>query len=475
MTLDGINIQDNYIRSDSLDYTPNLLLMSQVGEFTTTTQNAGPQAGLGSSQVSMVTPSGTNNWHGEGFWYYRAGALSANDWFNDANGIAKPNLVQNQGGGKIAGPMIKDKLFIFGAYELYRLRQQSPTNTVVLTSAARNGIFQWRATPTGPVQCARIVAISSVALPTGCSDLTSSGAPSIDPYIANNLLTRVPTTINNTSIGDGLNTGGYSFNQRDDRTRDNTSIRLDWNPAAHHSFSGTYAWNHDTFDRPGFGLSIQNTYDPVPSVYNNDKANFLSTAWRWSPTSNFTNEVRFGFNLAPINFLTRQKFGAFTVDGTLFNNPDQNEFPSSRKDSHLVVAGQCELVARESHVWFWNTGAAGHDICAELREHHPQPDHRRYGFSNSALGSGNFSSPGGISDADLATANQLLSSLAGLIGSGIANVQRNQPHFRLRSGRARHAEFPLQRLVAICGRFLENAQKPHAHVWSSLGVLQPIQ
>ena len=71
LTLDGINIQDNYIRSDSLDYTPNLLLMSQVGEFTTTTQNAGPQAGLGSSQVSMVTPSGTNNWHGEGFWYYR--------------------------------------------------------------------------------------------------------------------------------------------------------------------------------------------------------------------------------------------------------------------------------------------------------------------------------------------------------------------------------------------------------------------
>jgi hypothetical protein len=50
VTLDGINIQDNYIRSDSLDYTPNLLVMSQVGEFTTTTQNAGPQAGLGSSQ-----------------------------------------------------------------------------------------------------------------------------------------------------------------------------------------------------------------------------------------------------------------------------------------------------------------------------------------------------------------------------------------------------------------------------------------
>jgi hypothetical protein len=64
VTLDGINIQDNYIRSASLDYTPNYLVMSQVQEFTTTTQNAGPQAGIGSSQVSVVTPSGTNNWHG---------------------------------------------------------------------------------------------------------------------------------------------------------------------------------------------------------------------------------------------------------------------------------------------------------------------------------------------------------------------------------------------------------------------------
>ena len=144
ITLDGINIQDNYIRSESLDYTPNLLLMSQVGEFTTTTQNAGPQAGLGSSQVSMVTPSGTNNWHGEGFWYYKTGAWAANDWFNDANGIAKPNLLQNQAGGDIGGPVIKNKLFIYGAYELYRLKHQVPTDTTVLTRSARNGIFKWR-------------------------------------------------------------------------------------------------------------------------------------------------------------------------------------------------------------------------------------------------------------------------------------------------------------------------------------------
>ena len=119
--------------------------MSQVGEFTTTTQNAGPQAGLGSSQVSVVTPSGTNNWHGEGFWYYRTEMLAANDWFNDANGIGKPNLLQNQGGGDVGGPIVKDKLFVYGTYELFRRRQQIPTNTTVLTSSARSGVFKFAA------------------------------------------------------------------------------------------------------------------------------------------------------------------------------------------------------------------------------------------------------------------------------------------------------------------------------------------
>ncbi len=414
VTLDGINIQDNYIRSASLDYTPNLLVMSQVGEFTTTTQNAGPQAGLGSSQVSMVTPSGTNNWHGEGFWDYRSGAFAANDWFNDANGIAKPNLLQNQAGGKIAGPVIKDKLFIYGSYELYRLRQQVPTDTTVLTGPARNGIFRWMDTTTpSQIQCARVVVIPGVALPGGCSDLTSGGSPSLDPAIAS-MLAQVPTTINNTSIGDGLNTAGYSFNQRDDRTRDNTSVRVDWNPAAHHSFSGTYAWNRDLLDRPGSSLGLPNTYTAVPVAYNSDKENFLSAAWRWTPTSNFTNEVRFGFDLAPINFLTNQKFGAFTVSNTLFNNPNQNEFPSSRK-VHTWAWQDNASWSRGNHTLNFGIQVQRVTVFAQ-NSYNTVPklnlDYTQSG--NSSLQSSNFNN---ISDAAVTTANQLASTLGGLVGS----------------------------------------------------------
>ena len=412
VTLDGINIQDNYIRSNTLDYTPNYLVMSQVQEFTTTTQNAGPQAGTGSSQVSVVTPSGTNNWHGEGFWYYRSDKLAANDWFNDANGVGKPNLLQNQGGGDVGGPVMKDKLFVYGAYELLRRRQQLSTDTTVLTSPARSGIFQWQADCTVSTCPSGVTpgSLQSVNL------LTLKGV-SVDPFIAN-LLTRVPTTINNASIGDGLNTGGYLFNQRNDDTRDNTSIRLDWNASAHHSFSGTYAWNREVLDRPGAGLGLTNTFDAVPPNFNNDRENFVSTAWHWSPTSNFTNEVRFGFDLAPINFLTKQNFGAFTVSGTLFNNPDQNEFPSSRK-THTWSWQDNASWSKGNHILNFGMQVQRVTIFAE-NSFNTIPDlNLDYTQSTNPniLGPGDFSSQGGISSANLATANQLLATLGGLVGS----------------------------------------------------------
>jgi hypothetical protein len=407
VTLDGINIQDNFIRSGSLDYTPNFLLMGQVGEFTTTTQNAGPQAGLGSSQVSVVTPSGTNNWHGEGFWYYRSGALAANDWFNDANGIGKPNLLQNQAGGDVGGPIIKDKLFVYGAYELYRRRQQLPTNTTVLTNSARSGVFQWRATGSSSVPAGSLESLN----------LLTKKNVSIDPFIAS-MLARVPTTINNPGIGDGLNTSGYSFNQQDNRTRDNTSIRLDWDPAPRHSFSATYAWNRDLPDRPGAGLGIANTYDAVPAAYNDDKENFLSTAWRWSPSSNFTNEVRFGFDLAPINFLTTQRFGSFTVSNTLFNNPDNNEFPQGRKP-HTWSWQDNASWARSNHILAFGMQVQRVTIYSS-NSANTIPD-LNLDYTQSAnsnlLGSGDFSSQGGISTADLDTANRLLSTLGGFVGA----------------------------------------------------------
>src|SRR5581483_3275569 len=80
MTLDGINIQDNYIRDNALDFTPNKLLIGQVRQLTLVTSNQNSAAPDGAAQVALETPSGGNQLHGEGVWYNRNSAVSANDW-----------------------------------------------------------------------------------------------------------------------------------------------------------------------------------------------------------------------------------------------------------------------------------------------------------------------------------------------------------------------------------------------------------
>src|SRR5262249_15965012 len=71
------------------------------------------EAGRGSGQVQMVTRSGTNQYRGSLFWTNRNSALDASNWFNNFNGVAKNYENRNQFGGRIAGPIIKNKTFFF--------------------------------------------------------------------------------------------------------------------------------------------------------------------------------------------------------------------------------------------------------------------------------------------------------------------------------------------------------------------------
>jgi hypothetical protein len=64
VTIDGVNIQDNFIRSNAVDFLPNLLLLDQVAEFTVSTSNTNAALGSGAAQVTFNTPSGTNELHG---------------------------------------------------------------------------------------------------------------------------------------------------------------------------------------------------------------------------------------------------------------------------------------------------------------------------------------------------------------------------------------------------------------------------
>ena len=63
--------------------------------------------------VSIVTKSGTNNWHGDVFEFLRNGALNSKDYFTRLT----DQIHRNQFGGSLGGPLVKDKLFVFGNYQ----------------------------------------------------------------------------------------------------------------------------------------------------------------------------------------------------------------------------------------------------------------------------------------------------------------------------------------------------------------------
>ncbi|HVO60644.1 MAG TPA: TonB-dependent receptor [Terriglobales bacterium] len=122
--------------TDAFGGMSNLVSLDALQEFRIQTSTFAPEYGrTPGGQVSVVTKSGTNDFHGTAFEYFRNDALDANNWFADNQGLKKPELRQNDFGGVLGGPILKDKLFFFASYEGLRVRQPQVANTYEPTLA----------------------------------------------------------------------------------------------------------------------------------------------------------------------------------------------------------------------------------------------------------------------------------------------------------------------------------------------------
>jgi hypothetical protein len=132
-TLDGADNEDPFFNTPSVVPNPDAL-----DQFSMKTSNYGAQEGRGSgSQMNAITKSGTNHFHGALFEYLRNDAMDAKGYFA---GPVKSPLRRNQFGGTIGGPILKDRLFFFFAYQGTR-QTSSPNaiNLVVPSAAERTG------------------------------------------------------------------------------------------------------------------------------------------------------------------------------------------------------------------------------------------------------------------------------------------------------------------------------------------------
>lgn len=141
----------------NLDGSPNLAYDGQVAftppssatrEFKVQTNSFDAQMGFtAGATVSVATKSGTNKFHGEGYFYDRDKSRTANNFFNNRAGIERPERKYNRYGAQINGPIFKDRTFFMFAYERQKDNVAQTTTYTVPTMLMRQGNFSELAYP----------------------------------------------------------------------------------------------------------------------------------------------------------------------------------------------------------------------------------------------------------------------------------------------------------------------------------------
>ena len=117
-----------------------LLGVEAVREYNVIQHTYGAEYGKrAGAQVTVVSSSGTNQWHGDAFEYLRNSALDARNFFDDT--IGAPPFKRNQFGGALGGPLRKNKMFVFGNYEGFRERLAVSSVAFVPDALARQGLM----------------------------------------------------------------------------------------------------------------------------------------------------------------------------------------------------------------------------------------------------------------------------------------------------------------------------------------------
>jgi hypothetical protein len=290
ITLDGMDDNDQI---NGTAFTGVLrATLDSTEEFRVTTSNGTADSGRSSgAQVSILTKSGTNKYHGALYEYYRPTNTVANDWFNKYAqlSLGQPNIpqkyVMNTFGGSVGGPIKKDKLFFFFNYE----GQRKAISQVVTRTLPTAPFYQGQLGYLDVNGNAKWLSASDVtALDSDCATNVACGPNQNvldywNPLKVAGIFGTAPT------VGDGLNSAGYIFASPSPATL-NTSIgKIDYNlsPSQHLFVRGNL--QKDTL------AGTENLPGQPAATIHEDNTKGLAVGHTWTPTSNIVNDIRYGF------------------------------------------------------------------------------------------------------------------------------------------------------------------------------------
>jgi hypothetical protein len=304
ITLDGVDNNDQIF-----GYAFNGALRStrdSVEEFRVTTTNANADAGRSSGgQVSLVTKSGTNAFHGSAYEFYR-GTGPSNNWFNKQSQLGSdlPNIpakiLQNTYGASLGLPIKKNKLFFFGAYEGFKQASSivvgQTVPSIIGGGGLRSGNVTYQTCGVGnSINCA-----SPTLLTLTPADIATLDQRSQDPTCATTICPAPETNAaavayfnefpvsNSNGAGDLLNTGGYTFTSPAPIHQITNIARIDWNPTPRQT---VFVRGNLQSDNQATSLQFPGL-PPASNIFGNNKG--IAAGHTWSINDRMTNNLRYG-------------------------------------------------------------------------------------------------------------------------------------------------------------------------------------
>jgi hypothetical protein len=339
ITLDGVDVNE---QQNGLDVVTNQafssvlrVLRDSTQEFRVVTTNPNADTGRSSgAQVSLITKSGTNNWHGSLFHFHRNTVTTSNDFFNNKAGrflptdpqvisgtatagdpkLPRPPLLRNFFGGSVGGPLKENRAFFFFAYEGLREATSTGGLQIVPLPHVGQGIIRYRTasgasdpscpagTPSG-FRCLTAAQINNAYI------AANGVTPGVNPNALAFLTDKTQRYVaNDTTVGDGINTGGFRFNAPTPTTQDTYLLKLDFNLTDSQTL-----FVRGNYQQDNIGQAPAFPDTPAPSIWYHPKGFALGHSWTLS--NRLVNRFTYG--------LTR---AAFTRQGDQDGNNIQFRF-----------------------------------------------------------------------------------------------------------------------------------------------------
>ena len=252
------------------------------------------KGGTAAMDIGFLTKRGTNKFHGQLYEDYRSDALNANGWVNNDIGQHRTFLLENDFGGSVGGPILKDKLFFFASLSNFRQPFGSTVTTEVATPLALSGVYTYipKDPHTGndlPPQTENVLQAGASA---GCSTCTGT----INPLIATDL-SNIQSTYNlsgATLTPLDINHENLNFPNKGSVINKYPTLRLDYNLTQRFrltaSANETNSYNINSGGAPFPGPLYAN------QAYSNVERNYqIVTGFDWDLKSDLVNAFRVGY------------------------------------------------------------------------------------------------------------------------------------------------------------------------------------